>query len=866
MKKKFLSAFLIFVMLMAVVFTAMACNKPESPTVFLSFAEDTGVISWYHKDADRYLLQIYEKDNDEPIFSMEFTSASDNSLTYSIAGEYKIILKVFSGEKEIASGELNITVKENKKEENNPPEEYEEPDSDKDEPAKILKKNYYYKKSDGDNLSIRLVNASGVKSVDAFGHIDSTMWSYDRENNALIIKPSYFQRFSVGAELDMSIEFNDSEVSKVNLQVVDVLPLDVIGGEDGVLEVDTSSLALSFRIALGYDGKTLKEGSSRIVNKVCIDGKKRDKSDYLTESGKASISLYATQVLNSLTSGLHYVEIYTTYGKSEVWLNVSNSKKNFPCNVQIDFDSSYPDVFITWDNYRNNVDYYIVEIGSEEYNSQVNSNLFDGNSFNASGKISYGDRVVVKAVYDGIAQFSDISKAAMNVNIASPTIAQYLSYDKSFEFLGKRNNYYINDFDEFFDMVYYGLLFYDELENSSNGKYEKMITFYPNQKAISNVGSSLTQVEKRLNEAVKYTKMTERYGDNGAYRIHLKVQSSFVPDATPDVTTPPIRENDFQDTHFSSTGRADGYDDFAINKVEKQASVRLSEELYLAVERGVRPVPIAGSSAYTIYETAKQVLRQIIDDDMNDYQKVHAMYDYLGKYVTYDWDINTKMSGIKPSDDDYNKFYTYRQFYLEGVFIDGVAVCNGIAKAMSLMCGIEGITCYKIKGESSGGAHAWTKVKIEDNWYVVDATWANRPYNNTYTQNQNEILAHHTIFMSEQSSGNSLYGKHYESYLGRYSDYYAGEDYNVFANTFFTVDSNLYDYVIDSKEKLKILIDYYKGYCKADQFITIDVSCNLSTLKTYLSAIKDDYKDCYIEVSNYNGAMNGVSSVIISKR
>ncbi len=53
-----------------------------------------------------------------------------------------------------------------------------------------------------------------------------------------------------------------------------------------------------------------------------------------------------------------------------------------------------------------------------------------------------------------------------------------------------------------------------------------------------------------------------------------------------------------------------------------------------------------------------------------------------------------------------------------------------ICQAVSLLCGIEGIPCYKIKGASGKGSelvnpvyaqHAWNKVYIIDgNWYVLD--------------------------------------------------------------------------------------------------------------------------------------------------
>ena len=86
----------------------------------------------------------------------------------------------------------------------------------------------------------------------------------------------------------------------------------------------------------------------------------------------------------------------------------------------------------------------------------------------------------------------------------------------------------------------------------------------------------------------------------------------------------------------------------------------------------------------------------------------------------------------------------------------------------------------------------------------------------------------------------------------------------MFANTFFVYNSNLYDYVIDSVDELRVLIDYYKVKCESNQFITIDISCRLETLVKYISEI--NVSGYLIQASDYKGAMNGVSSVIITKR
>ncbi|MDR0946834.1 MAG: hypothetical protein LBM87_03685 [Ruminococcus sp.] len=58
---------------------------------------------------------------------------------------------------------------------------------------------------------------------------------------------------------------------------------------------------------------------------------------------------------------------------------------------------------------------------------------------------------------------------------------------------------------------------------------------------------------------------------------------------------------------------------------------------------------------------------------------------------------------------------------------DGIQ-CNGYAKTMTYLCDLAGIECLTIPGENwEGSTHAWNKVKINNSWYNVDATWGD-PY------------------------------------------------------------------------------------------------------------------------------------------
>ena len=67
-----------------------------------------------------------------------------------------------------------------------------------------------------------------------------------------------------------------------------------------------------------------------------------------------------------------------------------------------------------------------------------------------------------------------------------------------------------------------------------------------------------------------------------------------------------------------------------------ETSVYSSEELYWAVENKVTPIPVKDSPAEDIYNLAKDTLRNIISDDMTDYEKALCIFDWICTNTVYD--------------------------------------------------------------------------------------------------------------------------------------------------------------------------------------------------------------------------------------
>ena len=97
------------------------------------------------------------------------------------------------------------------------------------------------------------------------------------------------------------------------------------------------------------------------------------------------------------------------------------------------------------------------------------------------------------------------------------------------------------------------------------------------------------------------------------------------------------------------------------------------------------------------------------------YEKVKSIHDYICSINEYPDQQGTFSDGTP--------WYGPMAHQPTGVFLKGLAVCEGYAEAFKLLCDREGIPCITVLGYA-GGPHKWNYVKMEDGlWYLVDATW-----------------------------------------------------------------------------------------------------------------------------------------------
>lgn len=268
-----------------------------------------------------------------------------------------------------------------------------------------------------------------------------------------------------------------------------------------------------------------------------------------------------------------------------------------------------------------------------------------------------------------------------------------------------------------------------------------------------------------------------------------------------------------------TTKRADDYDLFAIENVKNELAVETTNQLVYALECGLKPVCKTNSSAERIYNKAKLVLREICTDDMDYVQKAKAIYDWIILNTEYDNKAVSTSSVL-------NVWWEYNSWFAEGVFDNGIAVCDGFAKAYLILAKIEGIPTVRVNSTD----HAWNKVYIGGKWYGVDATHGN------IISGSSEVLSYSSFMFTDSYKAQK--GNIAENYLNLVAD----TEYNYYANANINGD---FDFSIDSYSELQKLLEY------VDELIVQNLISGKFTLEFVVSDSYGTFSSYLVQTSKF---------------
>lgn len=253
-----------------------------------------------------------------------------------------------------------------------------------------------------------------------------------------------------------------------------------------------------------------------------------------------------------------------------------------------------------------------------------------------------------------------------------------------------------------------------------------------------------------------------------------------------------------------------------IDEKTESAKVSNSNELYRAVSCGQKPIfadDKSGIALKKLYDEARDVLTTYVSDDMSDYEKVAVIYDWIVNVVDYDY------AAAQLQGDDTGK---YNAFYLEGVFNDHRAVCDGKSKAFALLCGMENIKAVRVVGYAdknlkdldqevlASKGHAWNKVLIDADddgvkeWYVVDTTWGDVAVPNEGASGGVYEYLNYAYFLKTDEDIK-------DTHLAKTYNPIANTDVNVYKKTVIKVGSASFDLYVESVVELEEIVAYSKA-------------------------------------------------------
>lgn len=124
-----------------------------------------------------------------------------------------------------------------------------------------------------------------------------------------------------------------------------------------------------------------------------------------------------------------------------------------------------------------------------------------------------------------------------------------------------------------------------------------------------------------------------------------------------------------------------------------------------------------------VQNDVEKLTNYLIEPANTDLEKIRAFYVWIADNIEYD--VKLFFSSIIPTEE----------ITAVDVLKSGKSVCQGYSELFKTMCEISGITCYIIPGYSKGygwnpnrsfhtSDHAWNAVKINNEWKLLDVTWA----------------------------------------------------------------------------------------------------------------------------------------------
>lgn len=126
-------------------------------------------------------------------------------------------------------------------------------------------------------------------------------------------------------------------------------------------------------------------------------------------------------------------------------------------------------------------------------------------------------------------------------------------------------------------------------------------------------------------------------------------------------------------------------------------------------------------------KAAEKIASSIIKEGMSDFEKVEAINKYLCDNAEYNEEILEYVNADGTVDDAAAEKYIH-SFTPYGILVDNFGVCESYSEAFLLLAKEAGIEAIIETGKAGGVNHEWNRVKVDNDWCVMDVTSNDNEY------------------------------------------------------------------------------------------------------------------------------------------
>lgn len=118
---------------------------------------------------------------------------------------------------------------------------------------------------------------------------------------------------------------------------------------------------------------------------------------------------------------------------------------------------------------------------------------------------------------------------------------------------------------------------------------------------------------------------------------------------------------------------------------------------------------------------AEEIVADIIDSGMSDFEKENAINTYLCENAQYNDEILEYINADGSISGEAVQEFAH-SFTPYGILVDNLGVCESYSEAFKLLCEAAGLEVIIETGRLSGVNHEWNRVKIDGSWCIMDVT------------------------------------------------------------------------------------------------------------------------------------------------